>query len=134
MPSIVDCNRFVNMRSVDLPDVWKEPIDPGHTREVALRLGVTPSDVLSFVCFEVNETALGLDYQRWAMDNSLPDSIPVLASCFSDFVQCDGLNRLAQFDHSMRNLGRPCHFVRVEGVNSEKYEMSSSQNLVVNPS
>ena len=88
--------------------------------------------LLSFVCFEVPERALGLEYQRWAMDNSLPESIPVLASCFSDFMQCDGRNRLAQFDYSIRNLGRPCHFVRVEGVNPESYEMSSPHNLLVN--
>ncbi len=105
-----DGARFVNMRSIDLPVVWKAPIDPVHTREDALHLGINFSDVFSVVCFEVPDTKVGLKYQRWAVDNSLPDSVPVMVSRLSDFLHCDGPQRLAQFESSFLNLGRPCHF------------------------
>ncbi len=110
---------FVHMCTDELPAQWKQPVDPAHTCGVALRLGVHPSDIHSYVCLEVPKTSLGRQYHSWAFTNRTPRCVPVMVSCFSDFMKHDGNNRLAQFNQSIRNLGRPCHFVRVEGDNPE---------------
>ena len=112
------------MRTHELPEEWQREVDPAYTQLTAHRLGILPENVMSIVCLEAPDTALGREYYQWyinittsSTDNNI---VPVILMNMQNFLQSGGRQRLDQFNEAMINTGRPCHLARVDGIKTIK--------------
>ena len=112
------------MRTHELPEEWQREVHPAYTQMTADRLGILPENVMSIVCLETPDTALGRQYYQWyinaTMSNTDNNTVPVILMNIRDFLQNGGRQRLDQFNEAMITTGRPCHLARVDGIKTIK--------------